>query len=198
MKHLIPLTIATLTLAACVDTTGISPESSAYPHPQSNPNAAVVVQEYADLQCPACKAAHELLVKPLLAEMGSQVRYEYRQFPLSSIHRYALDAAEASECAADQGKFWEFIDTAFTRQDELNNEALKEWAAALGLEADLFGRCVDSNIKRDAVLAQYDAGLERGVTGTPTFFVNGKKVTSTIDAIRTAVKEAAAGAAMML
>jgi protein-disulfide isomerase len=198
MKHLIPLSFVTLALAACVDTTGLSGESSAYPHPQSNPNAAVVVAEFGDLQCPSCKAAHEVIVKPMLAELGSTIRYEFHQFPLSSIHRYALDAAEASECAADQGKFWEYIDIAFTRQDELSKDALKEWAAPLGLDTDLFGRCLDSHIKRDVVLEQYEAGRELGVTGTPTFFVNGRKVESTIDAIRSAAQEAARGAAQML
>lgn len=198
MKHLIPLSFITLALSACVDTTGLSGESSAYPHPQSNRNAAVLVEEYADLQCPACRAAHEVIVKPMLAELGSQIRYEFRQFPLSSIHRYALDAAEASECAADQGKFWEFIDTAYTRQDELGPDALDNWGASLGLDADLYGRCRDSHIKRDYVIEQFDAGKTLGVTGTPTFFVNGRKVESTMDAIRKAVQEAAAGAAQML
>lgn len=187
MKRFLTLSVLSLSLAACVDTTGLSAESSRPVHPATSENAVVTVVEYADLQCPACKAAHSLLVDPLVEKYGTQIRYEYRHFPLMSIHRYAMDAAQASECAADQGKFWEFVDMAFENQDSLGPQALDQWGQELGLDADLYGRCRKSGIKRDLVQASYDEGREMGVSGTPTFFVNGQRVESTIEALSAAV-----------
>lgn len=183
MKRFFSFAALSLALAACVDTTGLTAESSRTPHPLSNANSAVVVQEYADLQCPSCKAAHSVIMQPLLAQYGSQIRYEFQQFPLASIHRYAMDAAEASECAADQGKFWEFVDIAFENQESLGPAALDAWGEELGLDAALYERCRASHIKRETVQAEYDAGRELGVSGTPTFFVNGTRVESSVEAI---------------
>ncbi len=190
MKKFAPITfVLSLTLAACVDTTGISADSSKAAHPSTDANATVTVTEYGDLQCPSCRAAQDLVVKPLITKYGKQIRFEFKQFPLRAMHPYALIAAEASECAADQGKFWEFIDLVFTNQTSLSEDALYGWAEELKLDMDLFGRCVKSHIKRDVILAEYDAGQELGVSGTPTFFVNGKKIESTIAAISAAVDE---------
>src|SRR5262245_47990198 len=118
------LTVTVLFLAACSSAVGPVVLSSRGPHPSSNPHAPVVVVEYADLQCSACRTAHESIVKPLLEHFGTHIRYEVRHFPLTSIHRHALDAAQAAECAADQGKFWEYADIAFARQREMSREAL--------------------------------------------------------------------------
>ncbi len=119
MKRLLSLTVfLTLSLAACgTDTTGLSADSSR--GPAGNPNSAVTVTEFGDLQCPACRSAHTLLEKPLIEKYGSQVRFDFLHFPLQTIHPYALKLAEASECAADQEKFWEFLDVAYERQSEL-------------------------------------------------------------------------------
>jgi len=197
-KRLLPL-FAVLALSACVDTTGLSGDTSRTPHPGSNPNAAVVVQEWADLQCPACRSAHEIIVKPLMETQGSRIRYEFKQFPLVSIHRYALDAAEASECAADQGKFWEFIDLDYTEQEKLTKDIFEDWGKTIGIaDIALFNRCIDSHIKRDMILDEYEAGRALGVQGTPTFFVNGQKVDSTLEAITTAIDTAIGAGANML
>lgn len=187
MKHFLALSVLSLSLAACVDTTGLSAESSRPVHPATSENALVTVSEYADLQCPACKAAHTLLVGPLVEQYGTQIRYEFHHFPLMSIHRYAMDAAQASECAADQGKFWEFVDIAFENQDSLTPQALDQWGDELDLDADLYERCRDSGIKRDLVQASYDEGRAMGVSGTPTFFVNGERVDSTMEALSAAI-----------
>jgi hypothetical protein len=109
MRKLLFLTSIFL-LAACVDTTGLTSTIHTDVHPSTSQNALVTVTEYADLQCPACRSAHATLVQPLIAKYGTKIAYDYRHFPLTSIHRYAMEAAEASECAADQGKFWEFMD----------------------------------------------------------------------------------------
>ncbi len=192
MKHSFLLSLSLLALTACVDTTGISADSSKNVHPQTNANAAVSVVEYGDFQCPACKAAHSVVTKPMIEKYGTQIRFEFRQFPLSSIHQYAMAAAEASECAADQGKFWEFVDVNYLNQEKLNTSVLEDWGKQIGLDMDLFNRCRTSHIKRDAILAEYDAGTKLGVQGTPTFFVNGKKTSSTIGDIGQAI-EAASG-----
>lgn len=194
MKRFITLSVLTLALAACTDTTGLTPESTRSVHPQTSANAAVVVAEYADLQCPACRAANETVVPPLLAKYGMQIAYEFHHFPLSSIHRYAFEAAEAAECAADQGKFWEFVDLDYKNQQELSSEMLDQWGEDLKLDTALFNRCRDSHIKRDMIQEEYDQGRNLGVRGTPTFFVNGEQVEATVDGLSAAI-DAALGSA---
>ncbi|HLD32907.1 MAG TPA: thioredoxin domain-containing protein [Candidatus Peribacteraceae bacterium] len=190
MKNLlIIITACTLTLAGCVKGTGQPVASSRSAHPGSNPNASVTVVEYADLQCPACRATNEQVVKPLLSQYGDRIRYEYRHFPLSSIHQYAFPAAEAAECAADQDRFWEFIEKAYERQDELDESALSDWAASLDIDMDLFRQCVQSRMKRQIVLSDYKEGRKAGVKGTPSFFVNGEKVPHDLSSLSSAINQ---------
>ncbi len=197
MRRLI-LLCSLLALTACVDTTGLSADSSKGINPQSNASSIVSVVEYGDFQCPACRSAQERVVQPMLQQYGSKIHFEFRQFPLTAIHEYAMMAAEASECAADQGKFWEFVDTAYTHQDDLNTQAVEEWGNQLKLDMTLFNRCQKSHIKRKAILAEYDAGVKLGVKGTPTFLVNGKIVESTIDAVGNAIDGASDGTGVKL
>ena len=123
-----------------------------------------------------------------LAEIAIRAR-EFKQFPLQSIHQNALLAAEASECAADEGKFWQFVDMDYKNQPDLSKDTLYKWADQLGLDKDRFDRCLRSGIKKKTVLADYDEGTRLGVQGTPTFFVNGKKVENAT-AVKDAVDEA--------
>ena len=190
------LSLATLALAACVDTTGLSADSSR--PARGNPDAGVVVTEFGDFQCPACRATHELVNKPLLEKYGKKIKFVFKHFPLRSIHQYAFDAAQASECAADQGKFWEFVDLNYQKQDQLSRSALQEWAKELNLDMDLFARCVDSGIKRKAILADYDEGTKAGVTGTPTYFVNGVKSPNSMEDLTKAIDAAIKGGGMKL
>jgi protein-disulfide isomerase len=196
MKRLLLISLSTLALAACVDTTGLSPESSRTA--RGNADAFVTVVEYGDLQCPACKSAVDTINTPLLEQYGNQIRFEFKHFPLRSIHEYALELAEAAECSADQGKFWEFIDTAYAKQDQLSTKAITEWATSLGIDAELFNRCMKSDIKRDTILADYAAGEDAGVSGTPTYLVNGTKVESNLQAIGAAIQTALAGGGQRL
>lgn len=183
------LVVCGFLIAGCgVDTTGLSAESSKTP--KGSASAAVTVTEYGDLQCPACQGAHTLVNKPLLEKYGNRIRFEFKHFPLQTIHPYAMEAAMAAECAADQGKFWEFLDMNYEKQKELNSSALRAWAESLGLDKDLFDRCVRSRIKKDAVLAEYKEGEAKGVNSTPTYLVNGTKVTSSIEALSAAIDEA--------
>lgn len=190
MKYSLPLSLSLLLLVACVDKTGLSADSTKIPHPKTNANAVAVVTEYGDFQCPACKSAYTLIDKPLVEKYGTQIRFDFMHFPLTSIHQHAMEAAEASECAADQGKFWEFVDLDYTNQDQLSSSAIDDWGKQLGLDMDLFKRCRASHIKRKAILAEYDAGTKLGVNGTPTFFVNGVKVPSTMGDISAEIDKA--------
>jgi protein-disulfide isomerase len=188
---------AALLMAACVDTTGLTGEIHTDPHPSTSRNALVTITEYADIQCPACRAAHATLTKPLIEKYGTQISFDYRHFPLTSIHRYAMEAAEGAECAGDQGKFWEFLNIAYEHQSDLSSEALRAWAGELRLDAALFDRCVSSRVKRKAIQASYDEGRAKGVQGTPTFFVNGQQTNATMEDMSAAIDAALRQAAVI-
>ena len=166
--------------------------SNGAPHPASNGDAALVVVEYADLQCSACRGAQATIVAPLLAQYGARIRYEFKHFPLMGVHPLALEAAEAAECAGDQGRFWDYTDLAFARQPEMSHEKLLLWANELSLDAAPFEQCLASEEKRASVIAEYKEGLRMGVEGTPTFFVNGKKVQGKLPALQQAIEAALA------
>lgn len=192
MKRTLTLAAISLTLVACTDVSGLSEKSSR--GPRGNPSAAVTVTEYGDLQCPACQVAHEQINAPLLEKYGTQVAFAFKHFPLRSLHRYALEASMASECAADQGKFWEFVDMVYREQKKLDLDQLSVWAKDLGLDTNLFNRCMKSKIKRSTVLADYEEGQGLGVSGTPTYFVNGTRVETGFDTLSAAIEEALGGA----
>ena len=143
-----------------------------------NPNASVLLEEYSDFQCPFCKKAEEVL-KPMIQQYGKQIRFEYHHYPIVSKHPYALKAAEASECANDQGEFWRYHDLLFQKQegDGLKVSNLKRYAEQLGLDTEKFNACLDSDAKKDIVLLEEREGEQRKVIQTPSFFINGKLFT---------------------
>lgn len=193
MNHRLSLLVGLGTLVlltACVDKTGLSAESHKGPHPKSNVTSPIVIHEFGDLQCPACRAAQSKIIPSLLKEYGAKIRFEFKHFPIVSLHRHAMVAAQASECAADQGKFWDFVDLAYEKQSALRSDVFPVWAEELELDVPLFERCLQSRIKKEAVLEDYEEGKGLGVKGTPTFFVNGeivqselKVITDTVDAL---------------
>lgn len=190
-KLLAPVLVSSaLLFTACgVDTTGLSAESSRTM--MGSETALVTLTEFGDLQCPACKAAHDILTKPLMTKYDGKIRFEFKHFPLRNIHVYALEAAEAAECAADQGKFWQFFDLTYANQDRLSGVALREWAAELNLDAALFDRCVKSNIKEKTILADFAEGSKLGVNSTPSYFVNGVRVpNNTLETLSAAIDAA--------
>jgi protein-disulfide isomerase len=139
-------------------------------------DAKVTIVEYSDFECPFCSRAYPT-VKQVMDTYGDDVRLVYRHYPLS-FHPQAQKAAEASECAADQGKFWEFHDLVFANQDLLQGglTQMKKWAADLKLNTGKFNSCLDSGEKADKVLTQMNEGSALGVSGTPGFFINGVSV----------------------
>jgi protein-disulfide isomerase len=135
-------------------------------------HAPVTVVEYGDFQCPHCKKAVGA-VKVLLARFGAQVRFAFRHFPLEGVHRHALLAAEAAECAGAQGRFWEMHDLLFERQDRLQRLYLFDLAVELGLDMSRFAADLDAEIYLHRVREHQRSGAASGVRATPTFYVNG-------------------------
>jgi protein-disulfide isomerase len=144
-------------------------------HPSmGGPSAAVTIVEFSDFQCPFCRAAESSL-KQVQQKYGDQVRLVYMDFPLG-FHPHAMDAARAARCAADQGKFWQFHDALFFDQKKLDSDSLRRTAATVGLDGDKFNACFTSD-KHDAGIREDMAeGNSLGVTGTPTFFINGREL----------------------
>jgi len=147
---------------------------------QGKIGSKVVLVEYSDFQCPACGAYYPI-VKKLVQEFGDRIQMVYRNFPLSTIHVNAERAARAAESAGLQGKFWEMHDMLFenqTRWATAGNslDLFTQYALSLGLDKSKFTGDFSSNAVRDAVNSDYESGLKSGVNGTPTFFINGKKI----------------------
>lgn len=136
------------------------------------PDAPVTIVEFSDFQCPFCQRAYPV-IRELLSKYQGQVKLAYRDFPLRSIHAQAQMAAEASRCAGEQGKFWEYHDRLFDPPNQLDKEALTGHAASLNLDPQGFQACLESGRHRLSVEQDLQDGTQAGVTGTPAFFING-------------------------
>jgi protein-disulfide isomerase len=144
-------------------------------HPTEGPEAApITIVEFGDSQCPFCRAA-EGSVRQVLQQYGDKVKLVYMDFPLS-FHSHAMDAARAGRCAADQGKFWQFHDALFADQRKLSPADLKATATKLGLDGKRFDACFDGDKHDAAIKADIAQGQSLGVSGTPTFFINGREL----------------------
>ena len=110
-----------------------------------------------------------------MAEFPDKVRLVFKDFPLG-FHEGALPAAEAARCAGEHGRFWEYHDLLFVAQPAFSKTDLLGYAARLGLPAEPFAACLESTRHRDAVMADFAEGRAAGVRGTPTFFVNGRRL----------------------
>lgn len=152
----------------------LKPSVSTTDHAQGNDNADLVIVEYGDYQCPYCGAAYPVL-KELIKEFGSQVKFVFRNFPLSEMHQYARPAAIAAEAANLQGKFWEMHDAIYENQGSLNELFLFELAEKIGLNVSQFKTDIQKAELEDKVDSDFESGIMSGVNGTPSFFVNGNK-----------------------
>ncbi len=141
-------------------------------HVRGPEHAPVTIVEYGDFECPHCKQAVGA-VKLLFARFAEQVRFAFRPFPLEGVHPHALRAAQAAECAAGQGKFWEMHDLLFEKQEHLQRHQLFDYARTLGLDMARFTAEMDDEIYLQRVRECQRSGDTSGVRGTPTFFVNG-------------------------
>ena len=137
-------------------------------------DAPIVLVEFSDFQCPFCQRATGTLAE-LIDRYEDQIRLVYKDYPLPS-HAQAFKAAEAGNCAHEQGMFWEFHDKMFGSQDALDVPALKSYASELGLETASFSACLDEGRYTRRVQQDTQIGQRYGVSSTPTVFINGRPV----------------------
>jgi len=166
---------------------------------KGNADSEIVLQEFSDFQCPACKAA-AAPVKELVAELGSDIRFEYRHFPIFQIHKNAEAAAWAAEAAGRQGKFYEMHDALFDNQanwaDEANPTAsFEEYASNLGLDMDKFKADYGSADVKNSVMRDLQLSKTYKVNSTPTFVLNGIVVRpQSYDELKSLIREAVSAA----
>jgi protein-disulfide isomerase len=149
-------------------------------HVQGPDTAPVTLVEYADYECPYSRIAYPV-IKGVQRELGDKLRFVYRNFPLHEIHPHAQHAAEAAEAAASQDRFWEMHDYLFEHQHALDDEHLHQYAAALGLETEIFDQDMAQHRHAGKIERDLREGVESGVRGTPTFFINGVRYEGSYD-----------------
>src|SRR5216683_4856376 len=139
---------------------------------RGDPKAPVVIVEFSDFQCPYCQSVQPTL-KTLLGKYEGRVSLAYRDLPVRDLHPQAELAAEASRCAAEQGKFWELHDLMFENPNKLDREGLAEQARSLKLDDKQFDSCLAGGKYKAQIEQDLQLGLRAGLTGTPGFFMNG-------------------------
>ena len=145
-------------------------------HIRGNVSAPITLVEFSDFECPYCEK-HTPTLDKIILDYKDKVRLVYKHYPLTNIHPNAQKAAEASECASEQGKFWEYHDILFKNQKSgLSVDKFKTWAAQLGLNVSQFNSCLDSSKYKSKVDADLAEGSSKGVSGTPGTFINGELV----------------------
>jgi protein-disulfide isomerase len=146
-------------------------------HALGSADAPVTLVEYGDYECPHCGRAHVVL-QTVLAGLGEDVRFVFRNFPLAEIHPHAQAAAEAAESVAAHGgnePFWAMHDALYENQAALDTDDLLEYAAAAGVDPNAVAEDLLSGAMTDRVRKDFRSGIRSGVNGTPTFFVNGRR-----------------------
>jgi protein-disulfide isomerase len=148
------------------------------------PSAKVTVVEFADFQCPTCKV-YESVINEVKSKYKNEVLFVFRQFPLAQVHPYAMSAALAAHAAGNQGKFWEMASKLYDKQpslkangkftDEFKKENLISYAKQMNLDIEKFTKDFDSDSALQHVLNDIADGNKIGVSGTPTFFINGRQ-----------------------
>ncbi len=175
------LVVPNLQPAAQVVVPDLFPRPQAQDQAMGDPNAPVKIEEFSDFQCFYC-ARFATETEPRIVEdyvSTGKVYFVYKNYAF--LGQPSVDAAEASGCAADQGKFWEYHDILFANQQEGDARAfsaarLEAFAGAIGMDVAAFNECLGDNRRMDQVRQEYAEGAALGVSSTPTFFVNGKEV----------------------
>lgn len=166
---------------------------------KGNMNATTTLIEYSDFQCPACGLYYPIVKKLVEEEFKGKIKFAYRHFPLLEIHKNGQLSVVAAEAAGLQGKFWEMHDKLFETQEAwANNPKVKEifigYAKDIGLDVIKFTSDLDSKELNSKAIASYKNAIRAGLNSTPTFFINGKKITNPQgyeafkDAINNAIK----------
>jgi protein-disulfide isomerase len=135
-------------------------------------DAPVVMVEFGDFRCTYCKRFYDETITPLLENYGDKIQFVFRDYPI--LGASSVQAALAASCAYDQNAFWDFHDRLFAAPTELTRDKFLEYAQALNLDMDRFTACYDDAQSEDGVVQDYNDAVALGVTGTPTFFINGK------------------------
>lgn len=163
-------------------------------HHSGNQNASITLVEFGDFECPHCGRAYPL-VQRLIEEMGNDILFVFRHFPLQESHPHAYMAATAAEAAGKQEKFWPMHHLIFENQQRLNPGMLKELGESLGLDLQKFASDWKSGPVQNKVEMDFESGVRSGVNGTPTFFLNGHPIytydetyESLADAVQAAIK----------
>ena len=141
-------------------------------HHQGPASAAVTLVQYGDYECPYTRQS-TTVVRAIQQQLGEQLRFVFRNFPLTEIHPHALHAALAAEAAAAQGKFWEIHDYIFHHQHTLEDADLEQFAEAVGLDLQQYARALADQRALARIEQDVEGGERSGVQGTPTFFING-------------------------
>ena len=158
-------------------------------HSRGNPNATVTIVEFSDFECGHCAAFHQS-IEDVLRRGDQSVRVVFRHFPLDSacnpkvpsrMHPQACLAAVAAECAAEQGKFWQYHNLLFDNQQHLEREFLLAYANRLGLDAGRFTSCLGSEAAQARVERDASAGAQLGIDSTPTLFINGRTIKGALE-----------------
>ena len=190
-KLLIILSIMALSLSACTNNEASNGEPEAQPSipevtaedwSKGNLDSEIVLVEYSDFQCPACKARLPLIEK-ILEEFSSHIKFVYRHMPLTSIHNNAMMAAQATEAAGMQDKFWEMHDMLFEKQSEWSGlsksdfrDELVVYAEEIALDIVKFAEDLESGAVEDLVDEDRDGAKAAEVNSTPTFYFNGEQI----------------------
>ncbi|MBF0357458.1 MAG: DsbA family protein [Magnetococcales bacterium] len=140
--------------------------------------APITIIEFSDFECPYCRRAQETINK-VEKKYGDKVRFVFRHYPLP-FHKKAPKASEAAQCAKDQGAFWPFHDALFAKGSKLEISEYKKLAKKLKLNSKQFDHCLDSGSYASRVAADSKDGKSLGITGTPTFFINGIKLVGAV------------------
>ncbi len=164
---------------------------TAHDHVEGDGGARVTLTEYGDFECPYSRQAIQI-IQALQREFGHDLRFVFRHFPLAHKHPHAVQAAEAAEAAAAQGAFWPMYAMLFAHQWELEYRDLMDYANQLDLDRTRFGEALQQHRYLDRVRTDAASGHQHGVTGTPTFFVNGHRQDGTDDvhALSVAIRHA--------
>ena len=152
----------------------LTPAVNSNDHIYGNQNAVIELVEYGDYECPYCGQAYSI-IKSMQEELGQDLKFVFRNFPLSKIHPFAFAAAVAAEAAGLQDKFWEMHDTIFENQKVLSIESLIDFAETIDLNLGAFKRDIQKHTLSEKVDLDFESGLRSGVNKIPSFYINGSK-----------------------
>ncbi|MGH7463883.1 MAG: DsbA family protein [Longimicrobiales bacterium] len=155
-------------------TGNLKPEVGPDDHAAGPDDAPVTLVEYGDFECPYCGRAHPI-VHAIREQLGAELRFVFRHFPMTEVHPHAQHAAEAAEAAAEQGRFWEMHDALFSHQRQLDDDDLIRYGQEIGLDTRRVQAELEAGAYTQRVRDDFRSGVRSGVNGTPTFFLNGHR-----------------------